>query len=515
VKKGTIKTIDRSKIVLDKTKENLVHIKELDRNGSENATNYAEGNITNTAGNISNKGVHKFNQLGRKSVIETKNNIVKSKAMLDKHKTKLAEKGLEKTSKSAIKLKSGNIIKPNKNLIKTKPAKGLENAVKMQKETVKKSKQIAKVLKESARRTAQATKRAVSGVINMAKAVIAATKTLIAFLIAGGWIAVLVIIIICLIGMVLSSTFGIFFSSEDTGTNSKPMNVVIQEINKEFASKVTEIQKSNTYDEYTVTGKRAEWKDVLAIYTVRASGNNMDVVTLNDEKVELLKSIFWEMNTISSNTTTRTEEKATGDSTTGIKTETVTANILNIQIESKTALEIADKYNFTTEQRQQLNELLSDEYAELWNAVIYGSHVESGDIVTVALSQVSNVGGQPYWSWYGFTSRVEWCACFVSWCADQCGYIENGIIPKFAGVDQGVAFFKVCDEWQDRSYIPKAGDIIFFDWEHDGIGSHVGIVEYVADGKIHTIEGNSDDACRQREYELGSVDIMGYGVPMY
>ena len=122
---------------------------------------------------------------------------------------------------------------------------------------------------------------------------------------------------------------------------------------------------------------------------------------------------------------------------------------------------MADKYNFNQAQREQLAELTNEKYASMWSSVIYGSSVGSNDIVAVAVAQIGNVGGQPYWSWYGFSSRVEWCACFVSWCANECGYIEAGIIPKFAGCQsEGVDWFKTCGLWKDRDFSPKAGVII-------------------------------------------------------
>ena len=148
----------------------------------------------------------------------------------------------------------------------------------------------------------------------------------------------------------------------------------------------------------------------------------------------------------------------------------------------------------------------------------YGRAFTSGGnqaIVEVALTQLGNEGGQPYWSWYGFDGRVEWCACFVSWCADQCSYIESGIIPKFAGCVDGANWFKGNGQWKDRSYEPSAGDIIFFDWEGDGETDHVGIVEKCENGVVYTVEGNSGDACRQKQYTVGSSSIYGYGVPAY
>ena len=133
----------------------------------------------------------------------------------------------------------------------------------------------------------------------------------------------------------------------------------------------------------------------------------------------------------------------------------------------------------------------------------------------VALTQLGNEGGQPYWSWYGFDGRVEWCACFVSWCADQCGYLDSGIVPKFAGCVDGANWFKGNGQWQDRNYEPTAGTIIFFDWENDGETDHVGIVEKCENGVVYTVEGNAGDACRQNQYSVGSSSIYGNGIPAY
>ena len=139
---------------------------------------------------------------------------------------------------------------------------------------------------------------------------------------------------------------------------------------------------------------------------------------------------------------------------------------------------------------------------------------EDGDaIVDVALSQVGNVGGEPYWSWYGFTNHVEWCACFVSWCADQCGYLDSGTYPKFSGCVFGMQWFQQRSLWLDGSTEPLPGMLIFFDWAtQDGVPDHVGIVEKVENGMVYTVEGNSRDMCRQKQYALGSNVILGYGM---
>ena len=184
---------------------------------------------------------------------------------------------------------------------------------------------------------------------------------------------------------------------------------------------------------------------------------------------------------------------------------------LRIEVHSKTAWEMADLLNFSPEQREQLAALLDGANRSLWREVLYGIGTGDGEIVAVAMSQIGNVGGEPYWSWY----RVEWCACFISWCANQCGYLEAGVIPKFAGVGTGEDWFKARGLWQDRHYEPSPGDIIFFDWDRDGNVDHVGLVEKAEDGWVYTIEGNSNDACRERRYALGHGQIYGYGTPEY
>lgn len=148
------------------------------------------------------------------------------------------------------------------------------------------------------------------------------------------------------------------------------------------------------------------------------------------------------------------------------------------------------------------------QYYPLGHAFLPGS---GQALVEVARSQLGNVGGEPYWRWYGFQHRVEWCACFVSWCADQCGLIESGAVPKFSYCDDGIAWFQSQGRWKGRTETPQSGDMIFFDWDHDGHANHVGIVESCEENIVHTIEGNSGDKCRQCGYEEFDIIIMGYG----
>ena len=138
-----------------------------------------------------------------------------------------------------------------------------------------------------------------------------------------------------------------------------------------------------------------------------------------------------------------------------------------------------------------------------------------GQLVTIAKSQLGNEGGQKFWSWWGFTERQEWCACFVSWCADQAGLIQSGAVPKFSVCTDGKNWFQNQGRWQGAGSMPSPGAIIFFDWEHDGTCDHVGIVERCDGTTVHTIEGNSGDAVKQNSYTVNSQSILGYGLVTY
>lgn len=144
----------------------------------------------------------------------------------------------------------------------------------------------------------------------------------------------------------------------------------------------------------------------------------------------------------------------------------------------------------------------------------YSLHTGNTSIVEVALKEKGNVGGEKFWSWWGYSSRVPWCAIYVSWCANESGYLSTAI-PKFENCPWGANWFKYRDQWANNSYVPTAGDIIFFDWENDGISDHVGIVTKTVNGIVYTIEGNSSDACKEKQYAVGSSLIYGYGLPKY
>lgn len=403
-------------------------------------------------------------------------------------------------------------------------AKTAQQAAKTTYRTARATVQVVKVFAQKAVVAAKATGKFL---VSSVKAAIAGAKALVSAIAAGGWVAIVAVVIICLIGMIVGSSFGIFFSSEDTGS-TQTMQEVVQDINDEYMERLDDIKDSVEYDELEMSGARAVWPEVLAIYAVKTTtdpDNPQEVASITDEKIELLRDIFWQMNKIDHETEDVTEmELAESDDGNGNIVEDwqeVTNTYLYITVSHKTAEEMAEELGFDDDQMLQLEELLADENSALWTMVLYGINASDDMIVAVALSQIGNVGGDPYWSWYGFGSRVEWCACFVSWCANECGYIDAGVIPKFAGCINGVNWFKERGQWADNSAEPTPGMIIFFDWDKeetggpDGLSDHVGIVEKVENGRVYTIEGNSGDSCRQKSYPLGYYQILGYGIPDY
>lgn len=370
-----------------------------------------------------------------------------------------------------------------------------------------------------ARAAANRVKSVAKGVSSAAKVAAGAARSLGSLLLAGGGAALAVVLLVCLAGLVAGSAFGIFFSGEDSGSG-QTIHTAIRAINQEYEDRLEALKSSSTYDALEMSGARAVWKEVLAVYAVKTTteADGVDVASVDEKKIRRLSEVFWEMNQITSSVEARTEtvvNTAAGEGGELVDTEaTVTQDVLVITVSHKTAWEMAELLHFDQNQREQLRELLSEEYDELWNELLYGIAGGSGDLVAVALSQVGQVGGEPYWSWYGFGSRVEWCACFVSWCAGQCGLLENGVIPKFASCGAGVNWFQSRGQWLDGSATPEPGMVIFFKWYGSDslIADHVGIVERVENGRVYTIEGNSDNMVRQNSYPVGYGEIKGYGV---
>ena len=458
-------------------------------------------------------------QTAERSIKQTAKSTGKATVKTASHSAKTAQrtvKTAEQTSKAAI--------KTTKTVAETAP-KAAEATAKA-----------AKAAAIAAKKTAIAVGKAVVAVAKVvAKAAVAVGKAvatgfsaLAAVLGTGGAIAVVVIAVLCGIAAALGSAFGVFFSSEE-GTG-KSMESVVREINSEYNERLSLIKEVNTYDEVEMSGSSAVWREVIAYYAVQTSmaeENGQEVVTMDEEKEELLRDIFWEMNTISSEVKKETKtviEEVVGDDgeVTEVEVEKEVTT-LYIKVSHLTADQMAEKHGLSNDQIKTMHQLLSDEYRSEWASVLYG--IKSGEtaIIGVAASQIGNEGGEPYWSHFGFTSRIPWCACFVTWCGNECGYIENGVMPNAIGCVVSMNWYKERGQWIDGNEEPIPGMIIFYDWDdpdgefgpQDGKPDHTGIVEKVIDGVVWTIEGNSGDSCRRNQHPVGEYVIMGYGCPRY
>ena len=442
---------------------------------------------------------------GKQTIKTTARNAEKTVKTTAKGTVKATEKGVKTakaTSKTAIKTTE-------------QTAKAAQKTVKASAKAAQKAAQTAKV---TAKATAEATKATVKATIAAVKAIIAGTKALISALIAGGWIAIVIILIVVLLGCAVS-----LFGGGSDSTSYTPVSAEVEA----YTPLIQKYAKQYGIPEYVEL--------IKAVMMQESGGRGLDPMQAAEGSFN--KKYPHEPNGI------KDPEYSIECGVQELKAALISAEVENpIDMERiKLALQgynfgngfiswaktnyggysYANAVEFSAMQAQRLGwEKYGDtQYpAHVLRYYPYGRAFTSGGnqaIVEVALTQLGNEGGQPYWSWYGFEGRVEWCACFASWCADQCGYLESGIIPKFSLCSDGVNWFKGKGQWQDKNYEPQAGDLIFFDWGSDGSIDHVGIVEKCENGTVYTVEGNSGDACKQRSYPVGSGSIYGYGVPQY
>lgn len=382
--------------------------------------------------------------------------------------------------------------------------------------TVLATQRTAVVARQTAIAAAQTAKVAAKAISAAVKAVIASTKALVSAILAGGWIVVLILLIVVL--------FGALFSMVG-GSNSSTVTPVSAEV-EAYELLIRQYARQYGIEEYVEL--------IKAVMMQESGGQGTDPMQASE----------CGYNTRYPNTPNGiTDPEYSID----VGIQNLAACLREAGVESpvdmnhiKLALQgynygngyiswAKENYGgYTYANAVEFSEMMAERNG--WSSYgdkEYVSHVlryyvfgriptgtGSQAIVQVALTQEGN-GGDIYWSWYGFSSREEWCACFVSWCADQCGYIEAGVIPKFSLCSAGMEWFESRGQFMDGSYVPATGDLVFFDWENDGSVDHVGIVESVVDGNIYTVEGNSGDKVARRSYPIGYVQIVGYGVPAY
>ena len=370
VAQKSIKTLNKAAIQTERFKDTIVRTKEkAEESVSDdiNSVEYASNKIKFATNRTVDEGIHQLNKQGQKSLMKTKENYQKTKVKIKAFKEKMKKGNVKSTIKN-----TKNTIKTSKQVAK--------NTKKTAQEALKNSQRAVKLARESARKTAQGIRIATKATISAIKAIIAGTKALITALIAGGWVAIIIIVVICLVGLLVNSIFGIFFSNQKTSANAVTMNEVVAECNQEFADKIQSIQDTNPHEDYVLDGSMASWKDILLIYTVKQSNglNATDVVTMDNNKKSILKKIFWDMNSLSSEV--KVEKVIEQGVNVSEEPKEVQKKVLHIKITSKTVEDMKLQYNFNAAQNKQLAELSSDKYANLWSGVIYGVN-NSGEYV--------------------------------------------------------------------------------------------------------------------------------------
>lgn len=521
VAEKALKTADNLGIATEKAKGITLKAKEKVSesvsDNSESPVNYAIDKVQDNAKNVSKDAIYLFNKQGKKSVNETVKNTKKleqsieevrarRKIKKDKRKVNNPDRYTPKAPDDTVKtddivskntpkntqnkVRSASSIKTKETVSVVKSKQPIINVSKQSaKDTAKainKSSQIAKeTAKQSAKgakKTARATKRAI-------KAMIKSTKALVNAIIAGGWVSVVVIILICLVAALCSSFYGIFFSSE---TSQSGMNItsVIQQINNEFDDKIDEIKSSGSFDGVEVIRSRSNWKDILSIYAVKTTtdeNNPMEIATVDENKKSILSSIFWDMNGISKSVETRTET-ITKESTDeqGNKIETtkqVEKKYLVITLSGKTADDMSTSYSFNDTQKKYLAELMSDKNNKLWASLIYniggvsgGSGIDIKDLdfsnETVNDTQKKIVAVATNSAKYGISARSGYCQ---AWVADVYQAVTGS---------RGSAHCALCaaDMWavsNDFSQIPVGATVYGYSSSKYG---HVGI--YIGNGMV-------------------------------
>ncbi|MBS5322335.1 MAG: lysozyme family protein [Lachnospiraceae bacterium] len=549
-----IKVLDKAVTGTERIKRAYVRTKdsaEQTRN-TEYATpvDYAESKISNSADTAAHETAHQTWKQGKKALNGIKDTIHQPKEHIRKRGQELAKKKAvqakslrqqsirtlergEKTIKTAeysgqaVKNTGKGTVKYAKRTVKTAEQtarttvkttqKAARNARIAAETSVKTAEKAAAAARQAARTAAQSVRAAARATVAAVRAIIAATKALISAIWAGGWIAVLILVIVILFGGVLCMV---------GGGNSNTVTPVSTEV-EAYEPLIRKYANQYGIGEYVELLK--------AVMMQESGGRGLDPMqssegAFNTKYPRQPNGITDPEYSIACGV----QELKSCLERAGVENPVDMDNI-------KLALQA---YNFgngyiswarehyggyTMSNAAEFSDMMAERMGwENYGDKQYVPHVlryyvfgriptgiGNQAIVQVALSQEGNAGGQPYWSWYGFNKREEWCACFVSWCADQCGYIESGVIPKFAKCTVGAEWFQSHGQWQDGSYVPKAGDIIFFIWSGDTETNHVGIVERVENGVVYTVEGNSGDKVATNSYSVGSSVIYGYGIPAY
>lgn len=439
-------------------------------------------------------------------------------------------------------------------------AKGVEKTVKTAESTskvaVKTTKTAARATKEGAQAAAKASEKAAVAAKNAAAAAeraaaaaarsfAAAMKAISASLgklttaavaaIAGAVPFIALGCVILAVAVLCTGDTAVRSTGNDTTT-------VIAAINDLWQEQLDEITEG--FEDKTMEGGRATWPQIFSIYTAMSSETSVD----NWEQGLDINRIFWDMNWIHYDIYAVAEAKTAAEVDKKILMRSVDATFIfsdkgsvfrmeeetyqnkqkleelakeypdrklhssiTVTVKHKSVEEMMEKLGFSQYQMEQAQALMEKEFASFWQERIYGVVGANDDIVNVAITQLGNSGGWPYWEYCGWPSRVEWCACFITWCGGQCGYVKEDLLPMTSSPWVQMDFFKQRNQWVAAGTEPSPGMIVFYDYYGNGMPDHVGIIENVENGEVHSIEGNWGDSVQRVTRVLGDPEVMGYG----
>ena len=369
----TVKSIDRTIAWTERVKDPAVYVSKKVKDVSDGETDvldYGEDKIKYVSNRMKDESIYAGKKVGK---------YAKDKTI------KYTKQGINK-----IKSKKSSKI-PGEN--------DIANSM-IQKEKKKFNKIIfeqgKKLAIEGSKKTVEGVKRLSKATISAIKGIMAGIKSIVAILAAGGSVAIIAILVICLISILATSVFGIFFSSDDMDGNTK-MKDCIAELNTEMDNRIKQLENTYPHNQVVIKSDNATWKDILSVYSVKVSNGDegQDVISIDDDKKKILKEVFWDMNSLDYEIKTEKYESNTigtlintdlelsgnnGFTTLPSNPNTEEETVLYIYINSKSIDYMKNKYNFSSEQEKQLKEITSDEFNNLWSSVIYGTYGYTGEL---------------------------------------------------------------------------------------------------------------------------------------
>lgn len=469
-------------------------------------------NADRTAEQSRNSGTQGNSQTERQTDIR-----IKTKEAVNKRTAGVARENIAEVKNATPLRDSANRIKQAHTAKTSKEASKLK---KQAEHAYRSGKKLAVQGKKAATQSAKAAKRTVSGIKTAVKTGVTAVKSLGTFLVAGGWIVVLLVIVLGVIGGIAGSS---------GSTSAEPLS---QEV-LAYTSTIQRYASQYGISEYVPS--------IQAIMMQESGGRGTDPMqasecpyntrypnspgAIQDPEYSIQAGVQYYADCV---------RQAGCESPLDISRLQLSWQGYNYgngyigwALEHHGGYSLENALQFSQEKAAELGwprygdpQYVPHVQRYYSGGGILGGIFGNGQIVQVAKQEVGSSNGEKYWRWYGFDSYVEWCACFVSWCGEQAGLIESGAMPKFSLCENGIDWFKSHGKWQETGGIPSAGSLVFFDWNGDGISDHVGIVEKYEGGIIYTVEGNTGTniggnnvrGVWKHSYSVGSATILGYGI---